>query len=57
MEDNPLITVKNIKSNKLKWLDMSNCRLSILESNTFEDAPLLEQLRLANNPYLIYSTR
>lgn len=57
IENNPITTVQRIKSNKLKWLDMSNCRLNILSSNTFEDLPELEQLRLANNPNLVYSTR
>lgn len=57
LDGNPLTSIRAIKSPKLKWLDLSNCRLNFLYPNTFEGVPMLEQLRMANNPTLVYSSR
>lgn len=57
LDGNPLTSIQHIKSAKLKWLDLSNCMLNLLHPNTFDNVPELEQLRMANNPLLVFSTR
>ncbi|XP_014481904.1 PREDICTED: insulin-like growth factor-binding protein complex acid labile subunit [Dinoponera quadriceps] len=54
---NPLESVRKPVSAKLRSLDMSDCNLNILEPDTFTRLPGLEELRLVNNPKLVYCTR
>lgn len=54
---NPLDSVKNAVSATLKSLDMSDCKLNILDPDVFLGLAELEELRLVNNPKLVYCTR
>lgn len=54
---NPLKNIQTPVSKTLRWLDMSDCVLNYLYPDTFSGFPELEELRLANNPTLVYSTR
>jgi len=54
---NPLENIQTPASKTLRWLDMSDCFLNYLYPDTFNGFPALEELRLANNPKLVYSSR
>lgn len=54
---NPLKSIQTPVSKTLRWLDMSDCVLNYLYPDTFSGLPELEDLRLVNNPTLVYSTR
>jgi len=54
---NPLKNIQIPVSETLRWLDMSDCILNYLYPDTFSRIPELEELRLVNNPTLVYSTR
>lgn len=54
---NPLKNIQTPISKTLRWLDMSDCVLNYLYPDTFSGFPELEELRLVNNPTLVYSTR
>jgi len=54
---NPLKSIQIPVSETLRWLDMSDCALNYLNPDTFVGFPELEELRLVNNPTLVYSTR
>ena len=54
---NPLKDINKTWSPNLQWLDMSDCLLNYLRPDTFNGFPALEELRLSNNPTLVYSTR
>lgn len=54
---NPLKSIQMPVSKTLRWLDMSDCVLNYLHPDTFSRLPELEDLRLVNNPTLVYSTR
>lgn len=57
LDKNPLKSIDNLSNKNLKWLDLSNCLLNFLQPNTFINTPELEQLRMSNNPTLVYSSR
>lgn len=57
LRGNPLETIRKPFSKKLRWLDMSHCLLNYLNPDTFAGFSVLEELRLNNNPTLVYSTR
>ncbi|XP_015609166.1 insulin-like growth factor-binding protein complex acid labile subunit isoform X2 [Cephus cinctus] len=57
LSGNPLRVVLRPTSDSLRWLDLSNCLINYLNPDTFERLTSLEELRLANNPTLVYSTR
>lgn len=57
LEGNPLKSIQRLTSEKLRWLDLSDCCLNYLQPDTFEGTPDLEQLKLSNNPTLVYSSR
>lgn len=54
---NPLKIIQTPASETLRWLDMSDCVLNYLYPDTLSRLPELEELRLVNNPTLVYSTR
>lgn len=54
---NPLKIIDMPVSKTLRWLDMSDCVLNYLYPDTLSKLPELEELRLVNNPTLVYSTR
>lgn len=54
---NPLKSIEKPVSETLRWLDMSDCMLNYLNPDIFYGLPELEELRLANNPTLVYCTR
>lgn len=54
---NPLKVVQKPVSETLRWLDISNCQLNYLNPDSFESLPNLEDLRMSNNPMLVFSTR
>lgn len=54
---NPLVNIRKPISSSLRSLDVSDCKLNILDSDAFLGFPELEELRLVNNPKLVYSTR
>lgn len=54
---NPLKIIERPVSRTLRWLDMSDCVLNYLYPDTLSELPELEELRLVNNPTLVYSTR
>ncbi|OAD56267.1 hypothetical protein WN48_03585 [Eufriesea mexicana] len=54
---NPLKFIQKTWSPKLQWLDMSDCLLNYLRPDTFNGFPALEELRMSNNPTLVYSMR
>lgn len=54
---NPLTTIHDTWSPKLKRLDVSDCQLNYLGPDTFYGFPELDELLLSNNPTLVYSTR
>ncbi|XP_011882246.1 PREDICTED: toll-like receptor 9 isoform X2 [Vollenhovia emeryi] len=54
---NPLKNIQTPVSKTLRSLDMSDCVLNYLYPDTFSGFPELEELRLVNNPTLVYSTR
>lgn len=57
LAENPVKSVQRPVSDKLRWLDLSNCQINYLNPDAFQGLPNLEELRLANNPTLVYSTR
>ncbi|XP_032662688.1 insulin-like growth factor-binding protein complex acid labile subunit isoform X2 [Odontomachus brunneus] len=54
---NPLGYIRKPISATLRSLDMSDCNLNILDPDTFVGLSELEELRLVNNPALVYCTR
>lgn len=54
---NPLGYIRKPVSATLRSLDMSDCNLNMLDPDTFVGLSELEELRMVNNPALVYCTR
>lgn len=54
---NPLTLVQKPVGEMLRWLDLSDCQINYLTPDSLEYLPNLEELCLANNPRLVFSTR
>ena len=51
------LSIQEPLSKTLTWLNLSDCDLNYLNSDTFEGLPNLEELIMKNNRHLTYSTR